>query len=327
MNRNFCMRFILSLAVAWSAGLSLPAWSQGYPTKPIRIILPVPPGGAIDQIVQQIGPKLTQAWGQQVLMDHRAGATQMIGTQLAAKAAPDGYTLFMCNSAPFSGNVALYPSVPYDPVKDFAAITVAVTYPNVLVVHPSVSANSVRELIALAKARPGQINYASAGSGSSSHISGELFNLMAGVKMTHVPYKGNSLAVTDLVGGQVQAMFSNVGPVLPFIKSGRLKALGVTSAQRFGTAPDLPTIAESGLPGFEIIAWVGFCAPAATPRDIITKLNTEIVRALRSPDVQKALRDAGADTAPMTTEQMDAFIKADMAKWARVVKDANIKLD
>ncbi|MDP3135409.1 MAG: tripartite tricarboxylate transporter substrate binding protein [Burkholderiaceae bacterium] len=327
MNRNICVRCILSLVVALSASAPMLAWSQSYPTKPMRIILPVPPGGAIDQIVQQIGPKLTQAWGQQVLMDHRAGATQIIGTQLAARAAPDGYTLFMCNSAPFSGNVALYPSVPYDPVKDFAAITVAVTYPNVLVVHPSVAANSVQELIALAKARPGQLNFASAGPGSSSHISGELFNLMAGVKMIHVPYKGNSLAVTDLVGGQVQAMFSNVGPVLPHIKSGRLKALGVTSAQRFGTAPDIPTIAESGLPGFEIIAWVGFCAPAATPRDIIAKLNTEIVRALRSPDVQKALRDAGAETAPMTTEQMDAFIKTDMAKWARVVKDANIKLD
>ncbi|MDO8278524.1 MAG: tripartite tricarboxylate transporter substrate binding protein [Burkholderiaceae bacterium] len=315
----------LLAAAALCGLLSLPAAAQNYPNKPIRIVIPTAAGGAIDTIIQQVGPRLTEAWGQPIVMDHRPGATQMIGTQYAAKAAPDGYTLVTCNSTPFSNNLALFPNVPYDPVKDFAAITPAVTYPNVLVVHPSLQINTLAELIALAKTKPGSINYASAGTASSSHISGELLNLMAGVKLVHVPYKGNSLAVNDLLGGQVQIMFSNIGPALPFLKTGRLKALGVTSPKRSAALPDVPTLAEAGLPGFEIIPWVGFCAPAGTPKDIVTKLNTEIVRILKLPDVQAVLQAQGADITTMSPAEMDVYIKRDMAKWAQIIKAANIK--
>lgn len=278
-------------------------------------------------VVRQVGAKLTEAWGQPVVLEHRPGAGGNIGTDYVAKATPDGYTLLMCNFGPSSVAPSLYPNLPYDPVKDFASITLAATFPNLLVVHPSVPANSVGELIAVAKAKPGQLNFGSAGVGTSGHLAGELFNLMAGVKMVHVPYKGNSAALTDLLAGQLQVMFMNVGVPLPFVKSGRLRALGVTSDKRSPVLPDMPTVAESGLPGYELVPWIGFCAPAGTPRDIIAKLNTEMVKALKNPQVQEACLAQGLETTSSSPEQLDAFIKVQMAKLGRVVKDAQIKVE
>lgn len=318
-------KFLLALATVFASATPLASLAQNYPNKPIKVIVPFTPGGAIDQVIQQVGPKLTEAWGQPLIMDHRPGANGAIGAMAAVKSPADGYTLFMCSNASFSGNAALFPNLSYDPVKDFAAITVGTVFPSLLVIHPSVPANNVQELIAYARANPGKLNYASSGSGGSAHVAAESFNMMAGTKMTHVPYKGNSVALTDLVGGQVQLMFANVGPALPFVKSGRLKSLGVTSPARFSVTPDIPTVAEAGLPGFEMVPWIGFCAPAGTPREIVLKLNAEINKALRNPEVQKAFAATGAETAPMTTEQMDTFVKNDIAKWIQVVKAANIK--
>jgi tripartite-type tricarboxylate transporter receptor subunit TctC len=309
-------------------GLSpLSAWSQTYPTKPIKVIIPFTPGGALDQIVQLVGAKLTDAWGQQVLMDHRPGAGGVVGTAGAAKAAPDGHTLLLGSIGPSSVSPSLYAKLPYDSVNDFAAITLAITYSNLLVVHPSVPANTTQQLVALAKAKPGQLTIASSGTGTSSHLAGELLKQMAGIDMLYVHYRGTIPALTDTMSGQVQALFGNVGPTLPFVKSGKLKALGVTSAKRSRAFPDLPTLAESGVPGYEVITWVGFWAPAGTPKDIIAKLNTEIVKALRNPEVQASFLTQGVETAPSTPEQADAFLKSEIAKWAKVVKAANIKLD
>jgi tripartite-type tricarboxylate transporter receptor subunit TctC len=258
---------LVLLASVWGL-LPLSAWSQNYPTKPIRVIIPFSPGGVQDQIVQLVGPKLTEAWGQQVLMDHRPGAGGVIGNAAGAKAAPDGYTLLMGNFGPTALAPSLYARLPYDPVKDFAAITLAITLPDLLLVHPSVPANTVREFTALARAKPGQLTFSSSGAGSSSHLAAELLKMMAGIDLVHVPYKGTMPALTDTMSGQVQVIFVNVGPALPFVKAGKLKALGVTSAKRTPVVPDLHTLAESGLPGYEIIPWVGFFAPAGTPKDI-----------------------------------------------------------
>lgn len=317
---------LVLIAAVW--GLLPPsAWSQNYPTKPIRVIIPFSPGGVQDQIVQLVGPKLTEAWGQQVIMDHRPGAGGVIGNAAGAKAAPDGYTLLMGNFGPTALAPSLYARLPYDPVRDFAAITLAITLPDLLLVHPSVPANTVQEFIALARAKPGQLTFSSSGAGSSSHLAAELLKMMAGIDLVHVPYKGTMPALTDTMSGQVQVIFVNVGPALPFVKAGKLKALGVTSAKRTPVVPDLQTLAESGLPGYEIIPWVGFFAPAGTPKDIIAKLNAEIVKVLRNPEVQAAFLAQGAETAPMTREQTEAFLKSEIAKWAKVVKAANIKVE
>lgn len=317
----------LVFAAIVSSLSSLPAWSQSYPVKPIRVVITFTPGGVLDQIVHLVGPKLTEAWGQQVLMDHRPGAGGVIGTDVVAKAAPDGHTLLVGSIGPSSISPALNPNLPYDPVKDFSAISLAIAYPNMLVVNPSLPVNSVGELIALAKAKPGQLNFASSGAGASNHLAAELLNIMAGIKLVHVPYKGQMPALNDTISGQVQVSFANVGVVLPFVKAGRLRALGVTSAKRSPVIPDQPSIAESGVPGYEIITWAGLWAPAGTPRDILAKLNSETVKALRNPEVQKAFLAQGVETTPTTPEQADAFLKSEIVKWAGVVKAANIKVD
>lgn len=324
MNAFFRCSLVLSAACCLTP---VAAWCDTYPSKPIRVIIAYSAGGITDLIVRQVGAKLTEAWSQPVVLEHRPGAGGALGADYVAKAAPDGYTLILGSSANYAVAPSLYSKLPYNPLKDFAPITMAVTYPNLLVVHPEVAANTVSELIALAKAKPGQLNYASAGAATSSHLAGELFSLTAGVKMVHVPYKGNSVALTDLVGGRVQLMFSNVGPPLPFVKSGRLRALGMTSAKRSSVLPDMPTVAESGLPGYEIIVWNCFSAPAGTPKDVISKLNTEIVKALRNPQVQSALLAQGMEAAPSSPEQLQAYAEAEVAKWARVVKEANIKVE
>jgi len=301
--------------------------AQGYPGKPIRIIVPFPAGGIADLFGRVIGQKFSEAWGQPGVVDNRPGAGGNIGAELVAKAPPDGYTLVTGSIGTHAVNVSLFSKLPYDPVRDFAPVSLIMEAEGLLVVHPSVPAKSVKELIALARARPGQLSYASAGHGTASHLSGELFKSMAKVDMVHVPYKGNVPAITDLLTGQTSLLFATMPTVLPQVHAGRLKALAVTSSSRSPAAPELPTIAEAALPGYSVTNWIGIFAPAGTPRDVVLKLNGEIVRTMQAPDIQKRLVNEGAKFTPMTPEQFGAFVKAEIAKWAKVVKEAGIRVD
>ena len=316
----------------WALGLLLAvvaggAWAQAYPVKPIRLVVPFPPGGATDIHARAVAQKLTDAWGQSVIVDNRPGAGGNIGSELVAKAAPDGYTLEMGTVGTHAINASLYSKMPYDHVRDFAPVILVAGVPNVLVVNPGLPVNSVQELIAYAKANPGKLNFASSGSGTSIHLAGELFKVMAGVQMTHVPYKGSSPALQDLLGGQVQLMFDNLPPSLPHIKAGKLRALGVTSATRAPALPDVPTIAESGLPGFEASSWFGVLAPAGTPPAIIAKLNAEIAKWLDTPEAKEKMLALGANAAGGTPEDFAKHIAAETAKWAKVVKESGAKVD
>ncbi len=303
------------------------AQAPDYPTKPIRIVVPFPPGGATDILARDVAQKLTESWGQQVIVDNRPGAGGNIGSELVAKSAPDGYTLEMGTVGTHAINASLYAKMPYDHIKDFVPVILVAGVPNVLVVNPSVPANSVQELIAYAKANPGKLNFASSGSGTSIHLSGELFKVMAGVQMTHIPYKGSAPAVQDLIGGQVQLMFDNLPPSLPQIKAGKLRALAVTSATRAPALPDTPTIAEAGLPGFEASSWFGLLAPAGTPPAIVAKLNGEIAKWLATPEAKEKLAKQGANAVGGTSEDFAKHIAAETAKWAKVVKDSGAKVD
>jgi len=318
-------------AIACIAALegAAPAAAQApaYPTKPIRLVVPFPPAGATDILARAVAQKLTEVWGQSVVVDNRPGAGGNIGSELVARAAPDGYTLEMGTVGTHAINSSLYAKMPYDHVKDFAPVILVAAVPNVLVVNPAVPANSVRELIAYAKANPGKLNFASSGSGTSIHLSGELFKVMAGVEMTHVPYKGSAPALQDLLGGQVQLMFDNLPPSLPQIKAGKLRALGVTTAARSPALPDVPTIAESGLPGFESSSWFGVLAPAGTPPAIIAKLNAEIAKWLATPEAKDRLVAIGANGAGGSPEDFAKHIAAETAKWAKVVKESGAKVD
>jgi hypothetical protein len=313
---------------AFSAGLCFQcAEAQTYPDRPIRLVIPFPPGGGSDITGRTIAQKLGEALGQQVVADNRGGAGGNIGTDIVAKAAPDGYTLVMALSGPFSINGSLLGKLPFDPLKDFALITLAGATPNLLVAHPSLPVNTVKELIALAKASPGRINFASSGLGTPAQLAGELFNTMAGVKLVHVPYKGASPALTDLLAGQVQLMFSTMPPALPQVKAGKLKAIAVTSAKRSVTTPELPTISEAGLPGFEAITWYGMAAPAGTSPAIIKKLNNEVVKLLHLPDVRERLLATGTEAAGTTPEEFATYIKSEIVKWAKVVKASGARAD
>ncbi len=274
---------------AWGLPLFAAAQAPAYPTKPIRLVVPFPPGGATDILAREVAKHLTEAWGQSVVVDNRPGAGGNIGSELVAKAAPDGYTLEMGTVGTHAINASLYSKMPYDHVKDFVPVILVAGVPNVLEVNPSVPVNSVQELIAYAKANPGKLNFASSGAGTSIHLSGELFKVMAGVQMTHVPYKGSAPALQDLLGGQVQLMFDNLPPSLPQIKAGKLRALAVTSTTRAPALPDVPTVAEAGLPGFEASSWFGVLAPAGTPPAIVAKLNAEIAKWLTSPEAKEKL--------------------------------------
>ena len=320
---------VLSAFFAAAAIVIAPAAAQAqdYPTKPIRVVVPFPAGGATDILARAAAQKMTEAWGQSVVVDNRPGAGGNIGSELVAKAAPDGYTLEMGTVGTHAINPSLYAKMPYDHVKDFAPVILVAGVPNVLVVNPAVPANSVQELIAYAKANPGKLNFASSGSGTSIHLSGELFKVMAGVQMTHIPYKGSAPALQDLLGGQVQLMFDNLPPSLPQIKAGKLRALGVTSAARAPALPDVPTIAESGLPGFEASSWFGLLAPAGTPPAIIAKINAEIGKWLATPEAREKLLAAGANAAGGTPEDFARHIAAETAKWAKVVKESGAKVD
>lgn len=300
--------------------------AQAYPSRPIRVIVPFPPGAYTDFVARLVGQKLNENWGQPVVVENRPGAGGNIGADAVAKAEPNGYTLLMGTIAS-AISVSLYRKLPYDLVNDLVPVTLVVLVPNVLVVHPSLPARSVRDFIQLTKSNPGQLNYASSGNGSAPHLAAEMFKMMAHVEMAHVPYKGISPAMTDLVSGQVPLMFTSVDSALPQVKAGKLRALAVTSARRSSVLPDLPTMAESGLPGFEVTAWGGILAPARTPREIINALNIEIVKILRVPDVKERLSGLGAEPVGDTPEQFVAFINAEIAKWAKVVKASGARVD
>ena len=301
--------------------------AQTYPTKPIRLVVPFPAGGTTDILAREVGQTLSASLGQPVVIDNRPGAAGNIGSELVAKSAPDGYTLLMGTVGTHAINPSLYARLPYDHVADFAPVILVARVPNVLEVTPSLPVYSVADLIKLAKQSPGRINFASSGSGTSIHLSGELFKTMAGVDMTHVPYKGSAPALTDLIGGQVQVMFDNLPSSLPQIKAGKLRAIAVTSTQRAPALPDVPTIAESGLPGFEATSWFGVVAPAGTPPAIVARLNADVNQWLQTPDAKEKLLAQGAAAAGGSPEQFAAYIRAETEKWAKVVKASGAKVD
>lgn len=313
------------LAVTAVLGMAGGAQAQDYPARAIRIVVPSSPGGGTDILARQIAAKLTERFGQQVIVDNRPGAGQMIGLELVAKAAPDGYTLVLA-ATPLAINTVLFKKVPYDPLRDFSPVTQVAAMPNLLVAHPALPAHTLKQLIALAKARPGELSYASSGIGTGPHLAMELFKSMAGVKIEHVPYKGTSPAMVDTISGHVQLLMSTLLPPLPHLKPGRLRALGVTAAARLASLPDVPTVAEGGVPGYEVVGWYGLAAPANTPRAIVTKLQSEIAAILQAPETREKLAAEGADPVGSTPEQFGAFIKAEIEKWGKVVKTAGIPL-
>lgn len=323
--KRFLFQALLALGLA---GVLLPCvQAQGYPNKPIRLIVPFPPGGGNDVIGRIIAQKLTERFGQQVVVDNRAGANGIVGLQALMQAPPDGYTIGVAAAGPMAVNPSLYDKLPYDSLKDFAYVTNMVIFPLILITHPSVPAKTTQELVNLAKAKPKQIFFATPGSGNSAHLAGELLNSMANIQTVHVPYKGQGPAMADLVTGQVQMMFASIPSVLAQVKSGQVNAIAMGSSKRVPSLPDIPTLSESGVPGFEAYSWVGILAPAKTPKDIITKLNKEIVDILKQKDVADMLNQQGALPVGDTPEQFAAYVKAEINKWGAVVKSANIKAD
>jgi tripartite-type tricarboxylate transporter receptor subunit TctC len=318
------LRVLLSLMLCsiWSVVSA----QAPYPSKPVRFILPFPPGGGTDTLGRVIGQKLGELLGQQVVMDNRPGAGANLGAEIAAKSPPDGYTIFMGNVA-HTINASLYSKLNYDLVKDFATVTMLASTPNILVVHPSLPAKTVKELVALAKARPGQLDYASSGGGSSSHLAAELFNNMAGVKMTHVPYKGGGPAVVALISGQVSVGFATTPSVMPHVKSNKLRGLAVTSARRLPLAPDLQTISEAGVSGYEAVTWYGLLVPAGTPKEVITRLHAEAVKTLGLPDIRKRLDASGFEAIGNTPEEYAAYTRNEIDKWAKVIKASGARAD
>ena len=318
---------LLALVPGTAADALAQSASAAYPSKPIRLVVPFPPGGPLDLAARAIGQKLTEAWGQPVVVENKPGAGGNIGADLVAKSAPDGYTLVMGALSTHAVNPHLYAKMPYDALKDFAPVTLVATTPNVLVINPTVQANSVKELIALAKSSPGKLSFASGSNGSAGHLSGELFKSLAQIDIVHVPYKGGAPAMQDLLGGQVQFMFDNLANSMAQIKAGKLKAIAVTTSKRSALAPELPTMAEVGVPGFDISTWYGIMAPSGTPPEIVRKLNAEVVRFLASDDAREKLKAQGAEPAPMSPEQFDAFIRAENSKYAKIVKDSGARVD
>ena len=310
--------FILLAAIA-VANVYAQASGANYPAKQIRVIVPFPAGGPTDAIARAIGQKLSETWGQPVIVDNRPGAGGNIGTELAAKSPADGYTLFIGTVAN-AINQSLFAKLPFDFVRDFAPVTQNYVTGLILAVHPSLPAHSVKELIALAKAHPGQLSYSSSGVGGTPHLAGELFNSMAGVTMVHVPYKGSAPAMADLLGGHIQLTFDNMLTVLPQVKAGKLRGLAVTMTTRSPLTPELPTVADAGLKGFEVKSWNGVVVPTGTPKEIIARLNGEIVRILRQPDLREKFLVQGVELVPTTPEEFGAFIKQDIAKWAKVIQ-------
>ena len=296
--------------------------AQDYPSRPLRLIVPTAPGGGTDFTGRLVAAKLSESLGQQVVVENRGGGGGSVGADNAAKSTPDGYTLLLGSIATHAVNPALYKKLPYDHLKDFAPVSLIGTVPNAMVVHPSVPVKSMQEFIAYAKANPGKINYGSSGVGSPPHLSMELLRSMTGINLVHVPYKGAGPALADLLGGQMQAMCTSLAGLINFIKSGRVRALGVTTAKRNPQLPDVPTIVESGIPGYEVTIWYAVFAPVATPKAIVQKLNTEMVKALNSPEMKERMALQGMDPAPSTPAELTAFVKIETAKWAKAAKDS-----
>ena len=314
----FPVAFVLSCAHAADTG--------PYPTKPIRLIVPFAPAGSADALARTIQPALSEALGQTLVIDNRPGASSTIGTDMAAKAAPDGYTLVLVTTT-HTVNPSLIAKLPFDTVKDFAPVSLVVSQPNILVVHPSVAAKSVKELVAMAKAKPGGMNFASGGNGSSPHLSGELFNIVAGTRITHIPYKGSGPGVTDLLGGHVQMMFAGPLALEQHIKSGRLRPLALADKRRSTILPDVPTMAEAGFPGVETGTWYGILAPARTPPAVVAHVQREIVRILQAADLKTRILNQGVDIVASSPADFEKFIIAEVAKWSRVVKAAGVRAD
>lgn len=319
--RVLLLALLANIAFVFTASGATPQ----YPSKPIRFILPFP-GGATDFIGRVVGQKLSEALGQPVVIDNRPGAGGNVGIEIAAKSAPDGYTLVLV--APnVTISPSLYRKLAYDPVRDFAPVTPVVTVPMVIVTHPALPAHTLKEFIALAKSKPGQINYGSGGSGTSLHLAGELFKITAGVNIVHVPYRGASLAMNDVIGGRLESLFIGIPAPAPHIKAGRLRGLAVIARERSPVLPEVPTVAEAGLPGFEVTTWYGVLVPAGTPKEIVTRLNREIVKIMNAPDTRERLAVLAADPTTSTPEQFSAYIKQEIAKWAKVVRTAGLHAD
>jgi tripartite-type tricarboxylate transporter receptor subunit TctC len=298
-----------------------------YPAKSVRVVVPFPPGGPTDTVTRIIGPKLSEALGHQIIIDNRGGAGGATGTELVAKSPPDGYTILAGTIGGLAVSPTLNPKLGYNTLRDLAPITQLVNVAYIVTLHPSVPAKSIKELLALAKARPGKLNYGTSGAGTGPHLAGELLNMMAGINIVHVPYKGSAPAQTALMSGEVDITFENTLIVLPQVKSGRLRPIAATGAQRSKLMPELPTVAEAGVPGFSASGWYGMMAPVATPKDIIAKLNAEITRVLRMPDIADRLNSLAAEPAPGTPEQFGGFIRSEIDKWAKVVKAAHMKAE
>ena len=317
---------LVTIALTAAGNASAQASAQNFPNKPIHIIVTFTSGGAPDIIARLIGERMSADWGQSVIIDNKPGAGGNIGADFVAKSAPDGYNIVVGTVGTHSINGALYPKMPYDMVKDFSPITLLATTPNMLVVHNDVPAKNLKEFIELGK-KEGKMSFASSGSGTSIHVSGELFKSVTGIDMTHIPYKGRASAIPDLLGGRVTMMFDNMPSSLPLVKEGKLRALGVTSLKRSAAAPDIPTLAEAGLPGFEAVSWFAMFAPANTPKTIVTKLQLEITKILKSPDISKRLLELGLEPIDSTPEELAAYQRNEIAKWAKVVKDSGAKLE
>ena len=304
------------------------ARAQPYPSKPVRTVVPYPAGGYYDLIARVVGQKLAESLGQPVVVENRAGANGILGTAFTAKSPPDGHTIMVGGIGPHGINPSLYAKLPYDPVRDFEPVIMVSAAPNILVVHASVAASSVRELIALARARPGQLNYASNGSGSAPHLAGEMFAAMSGTRLNHVPFKGSAPAITAMLGGQIEVHFGNASDVMPHIRSGKLRALAVTGPRRVPALAETPTMIEAGLPDYDYVAWFAYFAPAATPREIVMRLNAEIGRILQSQEVRERLSGQGSvEIAGGTPDQLAGYVRAEIAKWSKVVKDSGAKAD
>jgi tripartite-type tricarboxylate transporter receptor subunit TctC len=330
MNLRFQLSALAGVAASMflsTAMLAGNAQAQAFPNKQMRMVVTFPPGGAPDILSRIIADKLNPAWGQSIIVDNKPGAGGNIGAEFVARAAPDGHTMVMGTVGTHAINGALYAKLPYDMVKDFVPVTLVASTPNLLVVNPSVPAKTVQELIALAKAKPGQLMYGSPGVGTSVHVSGELFGTLSGTKLTHVPYKGRAFAIPDLLGGQIQLMFDNMPSALPVVKEGKLRAIAVTSAKRSPSAPDIPTIAEAGLPGFEATSWFAVFAPANTPKDVAAKMHAEIVRIFKLPDVQERLKTLGLDPLLGGPDELANYQRTEITKWAKVVKDSGAKAE
>jgi tripartite-type tricarboxylate transporter receptor subunit TctC len=316
----------IALALCLALGFALPAAAQPYPAKPIRFIVPFPPGGSADILARAIGQKAGEGLGQSLIIENRPGAGTAIGAEALAKSAPDGYAIMIGTVSSHAINPALNPKLPFDPVRDFTPVSLVASIPFAMIVHPSVPAKTVDEFVALARAKPGTLNYSSAGSGTSNHLAGELLKSMAGIDIVHVPYKGSAPALNDLISGQVSLMFDLVLTAAPHVKSGAARGLAVTGAKRSSVLPDLPTVAES-IPGYEVSAWFGIFAPAGVPQPAVQRLNAEFVKTLREPDLRQRLASQGAEPITSTPEEFAAYLRSEIDKWAQVVKAAGMKAD